>query len=204
LGLQINVIKLLGVVASFSILGDWVKEPGGDKVDVTSLVEKDEDAHVYKATPQDMALLSNAELFVVNGLGLEGWMNRIIDASGYSGTTLVASKGIDVIMQQTDEHGHSHQDHDAHSAVDGVADPHAWTSLRQAIYYLENISSELVRLRPDSSAYFEDRKATYIDQIKQLDARAMALFSGLEDARKNIVIPHSSFAYLAKDYGLSV
>ena len=131
-------------------------------------------------------------------------MNRIIDASGYSGTTLVASKGIDVIMQQTDEHGHSHQDHDAHSAVDGVADPHAWTSLRQAIYYLENISSELVRLRPDSSAYFEDRKATYIDQIKQLDARAMALFSGLEDARKNIVIPHNSFAYLAKDYGFSV
>lgn len=198
-------------VASFSILGDWVKELGGDQVEVTSLVGQDEDVHVYKATPQDMALLSKAELLVVNGLGLEGWMNRIVDASGYSGAMLVASKGIDIIAMQEDEHDdHGHSDHghdharDDHSEVDGVADPHAWTSLRQAVYYIENITAELIKLRPDSADYFSDRKTAYLKQLQRLDARATGLFATIEDSRKNIVIPHNSFAYLAKDYGLSV
>lgn len=201
------------VVASFSILGDWVQELGGDKVDVTNLVGQDEDVHVYKATPKDMALLSKAELLVVNGLGLEGWMNRIVDASGYSGAMLVASKGIDIIAMQEDghsDHGHDHQhshdhhDHDDHSDAEGVADPHAWTSLRQAIYYVDNIFAELVKLRPESADYFLDRKVTYLKQLQQLDERATALFSDVADSSKNIVIPHNSFAYLAKDYGLSV
>ena len=203
-----NEDEPIHVVASFSILGDWVKQLGGDQVVVTSLLGEDEDVHVYKATPRDMALLSKADLLVINGLGLEGWMNRIVDASGYSGVTLIASKGVDVIAMEDEghaDHDHSHaHDHGSHDNDEGNADPHAWTSLRQAVHYINNITAELMKLRPQAAEYFQKRNEDYIERINALDARATEVFSGIPDEGKNIVIPHNSFAYLARDYGFTV
>lgn len=100
------------VVASFSILGDMVERIGGEHVDVTMLVGPDGDAHVYQPTPAAARAVSDAEILVVNGLEFEGWMDRLIEASGFDGVKVVATDGIEPIAYD-DEHGH-HDDHDSH------------------------------------------------------------------------------------------
>ena len=82
------------VVASFSILDDMVKNVGGDRVAVVALVGPNGDAHVYQPTPADAKAVGGANLVVVNGLGFEGWMDRLVKASGYKGPVVVASQGI--------------------------------------------------------------------------------------------------------------
>ena len=84
----------LNVVASFSILGDFVRNVGGDRVDVTTLVGPDSDAHVYAPTPADVKKFANAKIIFVNGLGFEGWMARLVKASGSKAPSVVASNGI--------------------------------------------------------------------------------------------------------------
>ena len=86
--------KKVKVIASFSILGDMVKNVGGDRVEVTTLVGPNGDAHVYQPTPAAAKAVGGANLVVVNGLGFEGWMDRLIQTSGYKGPVVVASQGI--------------------------------------------------------------------------------------------------------------
>ena len=81
-------------VASFSILGDMVREVGGDRVEVTTLVGPDGDAHVYEPTPADAKNLAASNILFVNGLGFEGWMDRLEKSSGFKGPVVVASKGV--------------------------------------------------------------------------------------------------------------
>ena len=203
------------VVASFSILADWIQVVGAEQVDVQSLVKKDEDVHVYKATPQDMALLSGADLLVVNGMNLEGWMGRIINASGYSGNMLVASKGIDVLTAGATNHDlHHHQihahTHDGEKALldnavksqrsiiadSGYADPHAWTSLREARVYVNNIASALAQLKPEYAELFDSRRTDYIEKLDAMDRRARDAFSAVPKERRNIVIPQHAIMVL--------
>ena len=104
------------VVASFSILGDMVKEVGGDRVAVTTIVGPNADTHVYEPRPQDAAVLSGAQLFVINGLGFEGWFERLVEATGFKGEVVTASDG--VVTHTMDEDGEK------------ITDPHAWQSLK--------------------------------------------------------------------------
>ncbi len=215
----------INVIASFSILADWVEVIGASEVNVQSLVKKDEDVHVYKATPQDMAQLSKADLLVVNGMNLEGWMGRIINASGYTGDMLVASRGIDVLNAGATDHDHHNKAHGHGKAEEkesqrlldrasmsqrsimsrsGYVDPHAWTSLREARVYVSNIAAALSQLRPEHADLFESRKADYLSKLDALDQRAQDAFSVVPKERRNIVIPHNAFNYLARDYGFSV
>lgn len=122
-------------VASFSILGDMVRNVGGDRVEVTELVGPDGDAHTFSPTPADAKKLAGAQIFFVNGLGFEGWMERLEKSSGFKGKTVVATKGVkpltveeedkdhhdDVPEEKGDKHaGHDHDDHghDKHAKHD--------------------------------------------------------------------------------------
>ncbi|MBF6949223.1 metal ABC transporter solute-binding protein, Zn/Mn family, partial [Acinetobacter baumannii] len=105
------------VVASFSILADMTREIGGDAVDVQPLVGPDGDAHVFQPSPADTRKLADADLVVMNGLGFEGWMPRLVEASGYAGKTVVASTGVAELKSEEHdehEHGHAHDHHDDH------------------------------------------------------------------------------------------
>ena len=82
------------VSASFSILGDMVKEVGGDRVQVFTFVGPNGDAHVYEPTPADAKELSESKILFINGLDLEGWMTRLEKSSGFKGTVVTASKGV--------------------------------------------------------------------------------------------------------------
>ena len=104
--------KSIPVVATFSILGDMVKRIGGSHVAVTTLVGPNGDAHVYQPTPADARAVKSAKVLFVNGLAFEGWIDRLVAASGFGGTRVVATDGIKAIpFEEGDDHGNGHGDH---------------------------------------------------------------------------------------------
>ena len=113
------------VVATFSILGDMVKRVGGDRVAVTTLVGADGDAHVYQPGPADARAVSEAEILVFNGLAFEGWLDRLVEASGFGGVRVVATDGIQPIrLEDDDDHDDDHGDEDDHAGKDDHDDDH--------------------------------------------------------------------------------
>jgi zinc/manganese transport system substrate-binding protein len=123
------------VSASFSILGDMVKQVGSDRVEVFTFVGPNGDAHVYEPTPADAKELSESKILFINGLGLEGWMTRLKKSSGFNGTVVTASKGVAPRKMVEDEKT--------------ITDPHAWQSLANGKIYVANIRDALVAADPD-------------------------------------------------------
>src|SRR3979490_1581843 len=120
----------LNVVASFSILGDFVRNVGGERVGVTRLVGADGDVHVYTPAPADAKKIAEAKLVVINGLGLEGWLPRLVQSSGGKAAIVTASRGI------------------APRKLGSDADPHAWQSVANARIYVANIGEALISAGP--------------------------------------------------------
>ena len=188
----------LPVVVSFSILADMVRQVGGEHVDVTSLVGPNSDAHLFDPTPADARRLATAKLVVVNGLGFEGWMNRLVKSSGYRGPVVVASKGVKSIpmaeKKKEDGHGHRH----SHNS----ADPHAWQNLSNARRYVENIRVALTQAMPGQAAVFEARASDYLKQIDALDQRTRAMIGAVAPERRRVITSHDAFGYFATAYGV--
>ena len=184
----------LPVVASFSILADMVKQVGGPHVAVTSLVGPNSDAHVFDPTPADAKRLAAAKLVVVNGLGFEGWLNRLVKSSGYKGPVLTASKGVKTIPMAKSDHGHGH----SHSHA--ASDPHAWQSLLNARQYVENIRVALSAAMPAHSADFQSRATDYLKQIDALEKSTQARSAAVPMERRRVITSHDAFGYFARAY----
>ncbi len=181
-------------VASFSILGDMVRQVGGDRVDVVTLVGPDGDAHVYSPTPADARNLATANLLVVNGLGFEGWMERLEKSSGFMGETVVASTGV-TPRQMVEEEGGTPEE---------IADPHAWQSLANGKIYVANIRDGLIAVDPAGKAVYEANAAAYLDAIAKEAAAAEETLAKLPADRKRIITSHDAFGYFGAAYGLEV
>lgn len=190
----------LRVVASFSILKDMVEQVAGDAATVTSLVGPDGDMHFFIPSPADARELKGADLLVVNGLEFEGWIDRLIDASGFEGTMVVASDGIDVLGHEEDD-PEDHEDHEQHEH--GEFDPHAWQSLSRAAVYVDNITASLSEAHPEASASFSANAATYRAQIMALDAALKADFATIDEHCTTVVTSHDAFTYFGADYGVT-
>ena len=141
----------LKAVATFSILNDLVKNVGGDRVEITSLVPPNGDAHVYAPSPADAKKLADAKIVFTNGLGFEGWIPRLVKASGTKAAVIVATKGIKPRKLEEEGHGHGHAE----------ADPHAWQSVPNAKIYVANIRDALVAADPAGKATYEANAAAY-------------------------------------------
>ena len=130
----------INAVASFSILGDMVSKVGGDRVAVTTIVGPNADTHVYEPKPADAVALGATQVFFVNGLGFEGWMTRLVEATGYTGPVVVVSDGVKThdMAEEGDEHAGEEHGHDH-----GETDPHAWQSLANGLLYVSNIAKGL-------------------------------------------------------------
>lgn len=206
----------LKAVASFSILGDMVKNVGGDRVEVTMLVGPNGDAHVFSPTPADARTLASADIFFVNGLGFEGWMERLETSSGFKGTKVVTSEGVKPLSFGEDDHhgeahsghegGHGHAEQTADEAhdTDEAADPHAWQSLANGEIYVANIRDGLIAADPDGRSVYEKNAAEYIAALKAEDAAVKAAIARLPEARRRIITSHDAFGYFADAYGLDV
>lgn len=194
----------LPVVASFSILGDMVGRVGGDRVSVTTLVGPDGDAHVYEPTPDDVKAVAAAKLLVVNGLGFEGWMDRLAEASGYGAPVTVASQGVAPreMAEEEDHHDHAeaaHAEHDHH----GV-DPHAWQDVANAVTYVKNIAAGLDAADPEGKATYDANAAAYVAELEALDAEVRTAMAALPADRRKIITSHDAFGYFGAAYGLEL
>jgi zinc/manganese transport system substrate-binding protein len=185
----------LTVVTSFSVLNDMVKQVGGDRIDVATLVDADEDAHMYQPTPADARSLLDADVVVVNGLAFEGWIDRLIEASGFAGSVIVAADGIKALdMPETSGHeGHDH----------GAFDPHAWQSLANARTYVVNIEKGLSASDPDGAEVYAANAAAYLAQIDQAETELQDLLAEVPQDRRTVVTSHDAFGYLGDAYGLT-
>jgi zinc/manganese transport system substrate-binding protein len=177
-------------IASFSILGDMVKQVGGDRVEVAALVGPDGDAHVYEPTPADAKNLSAANILFVNGLGFEGWMDRLENSSGFKGKVVVASNGVKSRQMVEDEKK--------------ITDPHAWQSLANGKLYVANIRDGLIAVDPDGRATYEANAAKYLGEIAGEEARVNEALGKLPPERRKIITSHDAFGYFGAAYGLEV
>lgn len=189
-----QAVKPIEVVATFSILADMVKQVGGDAVNVTSLVGYGSDAHVFTPTPADVRVIAQAQLVVTNGLGFEGWLNRLIGSSGYKGPVVVASTGVKPIKASPEERAGPRHSH-AHSM-----DPHAWQDLNNAKIYVENIRQALVRIAPDQTREIDQRTQAYLAQIDALDHTTRQQFALIAPAHRIVMTSHDAFGYFAQAY----
>jgi zinc/manganese transport system substrate-binding protein len=205
----------LKAVASFSILGDMVRNVGGDRVEVTTLVGPNGDAHVFSPTPADAKTLASADIFFVNGLGFEGWMERLEKASGFTGALVVTSGGVMPISMKgghdhheaeaEEEHGHdehAEEDHDAHE--EEASDPHAWQSLFNGKIYVTNIRDALIAADPEGRDAYEANAAKYIAAIEAEDEAVRTALAKLPEARRKIITSHDAFGYFGNAYGLEI
>jgi len=180
------------VVATFSILGDMVRQVGGDDVSVTTLVGPEEDAHTFQPSPEDAKALINADIIAINGLGYEGWLHRLIKASGTKAKLLVASAGVRPRML------------DGETAGTVTPDPHAWQDLRNGQLYVKNIAGALIEARPDKADNIKSRGRAYIAKLDKLDNAARASNATLApQARPKIITNHDAFGYFAQAYGVT-
>ncbi|WP_395453732.1 metal ABC transporter substrate-binding protein (plasmid) [Azospirillum melinis] len=192
------------VVTTFTILGDMVRQIGGDEVAVTTLVGPDGDAHVYEPTPADARALGAAKLVVVNGLGMEGWIDRLVKASGYKGPVTVTSTGVKPIAgeEEHDEAGHEGQGHD-HGHDHGAHDPHAWQSVANARIYADNILKGLVAAAPDKAATLRANHAAFKAKLDAVEAEIKAALKPIPRKDRKIVTSHDAFGYYGKAYGVT-
>ncbi len=191
-------------VASFSILGDMVRQVGGERVQVDVLVGPGADAHVYQPTPTQAKTVAKAQVLFSNGLGFEGWMARLLKSANYKGTHVVTSLGADVQETEDDDHdakpgakkapGHDHK-HDH-----GKSDPHAWQSVPNAIVYVKNITKGLCDADAAGCDSYQKNAAAYTEQLKTLDADVRAAWGAIPKAQRKVITSHDAFGYYAKAY----
>jgi zinc/manganese transport system substrate-binding protein len=185
------------VVASFSIIADLVRQIGGERVDVAVLVGPNADMHAFQPTPSDARTLARAQLAVINGLGFEGWADRLVKSSGYKGAAVVASKGIKPLAadQHEIEHGGKGHDH-------GRYDPHAWQKVANVKTYVANIREALIAADAAGKADYEKAAAGYIEQLDALDAEIKAAFANIPKGKRRVITSHDAFTYYGEAYGI--
>ena len=190
----------LRAVATFSILADLVRQVGGAEVSVTSLVAPGADAHGYSPAPADSRALAQAQVIVVNGLGFEGWIDRLIRASGAKAPVVVASTGASTIAADPEhEHGAAHaQAGEAHEI-----DPHAWQSVANVRIYVANIRDGLAKADPAHAEDYARNAAAYLGALDRLEAEIRATIAAIPPEHRRIITTHDAFGYFSSAYGLA-
>jgi zinc/manganese transport system substrate-binding protein len=176
-------------VASFSILGDMVSNVGGDLVEVTTIVGPNADTHVYEPKPADATALAGTQIFFVNGLGFEGWMERLVESTGFKGETVVASTGITprTMMEDGAEE----------------TDPHAWQNLANGLVYVKNIADGLCKVDAADCDTFRKNAEAYSAEITALDADVKAKIAAVPEAKRKVITTHDAFGYFGAAYGVT-
>lgn len=190
----------LPVVASFSILGDFVRQIGGERVSVTTLVGPDGDAHVYSPTPGDAKAMAGAKLVVVNGLHFEGWLPRLVKSSGTKATLFEATKGI-TPLEADDDHDDKGKGGPAHAH--GHDDPHAWQNIANAKLYVANIRDAMSAADPAGKANYEANATAYLAELNTLEGEVKAAVARIPADRRKAITTHDAFGYFVKAYGIA-
>jgi zinc/manganese transport system substrate-binding protein len=155
---------------------------------VTSLVQPNGDPHAFEPAPKDSVTIKKADVVFVSGLGLEGWMDRLVTSSGYQGKIVTASSGIKTRSMIEDG--------------ETITDPHAWNSAANAVVYAKNIMNALVQADPQHAQYFQQHGTAYIQQLNQLDDWAKNAFAAIPADKRKVLTSHDAFGYFGAEYGV--
>ena len=173
------------VVASFSILGDMVRQVAGNLADVTTIVGPDADAHVYTPSARDAKAVADADVVFVNGLGFETWSKALIETSDTKAKIFVATEGITPLK------------------VDGEIDPHAWNALTNGTIYVKNIAAGMAKADPRNAATYKANAEAYSARLQKQHSKAVARLKNIPQDNRTVVTAHDAFGYLANAYGLN-
>ena len=173
------------VVASFSILGDMVRQVTGDLASVKTIVGPDADAHLYSPNADDAKAVADADVVFVNGLGFETWSQTLISSSGTKAEVFVATQGVEPLL------------------VEGEVDPHAWNALTNGVIYVRNIADGMSKADPANAKAYQRNASEYIAKLRVLHTRTLETLSSLPKDRRTVVTAHDAFGYLAASYGLT-
>lgn len=179
------------VVSSFSILGDIVKNVGGDLIDVKIIVGANQDTHVYEPTPDDSKMVVAADLIVINGLGFETWFERLVSAAGPKGPIIVASTGIEF-----------HKMMEPQLSDVPVPDPHVWNDVSNVMIWVKNITKALQGIDPKNTAAYGKNAEAYLKALGDLDQWIRAQFKGISKDSCKVITAHDAFNYFEKAYGI--
>ncbi|NTZ93032.1 zinc ABC transporter substrate-binding protein AztC [Agrobacterium tumefaciens] len=210
----------LKVVASFSIIADFAKNVGGDRVEITTLVGPDGDAHVYEPRPADAVAVSKANVVLVNGLEFEGFLKRLIDTSGTKAPVVELTKGVEPLKlseepaghahpEAEEEEGHDHKaeeaghdhDHEGHHHH-GEFDPHAWQSIKNAEIYVRNIAGAFCEVDKAGCATYTANSDAYIAKLAALNEKVKTEIAAIPPEKRVIITSHDAFGYFEHAYGL--
>jgi manganese/iron transport system substrate-binding protein len=188
----------LKVVASTTIVGDVVAQVGGDLIDLTVLFPTGADPHTFEPRPQDVAAISEADVIILNGLGLEEALESLLDANA-KGVIVHASEGIEVLeFEEGEGEEHEGEDENAHEG----GDPHTWTDPNNVIVWTENIAAALAEADPENANTYQANADAYCDSLQELDAWIRAEIEQIPAERRKMVTDHYAFGYFADEYGL--
>ena len=204
----------LKVVASFSIIGDFARQVGGDRASITTLVGPNGDAHVYEPKPVDAAAVRDADVVLVNGLRYEGFLQRLFEASDTAATIVELSKGAALLRYHHHDADDAAEDAHAHEAAEaeqahegdhhdhGGFDPHAWQSVPNARIYVKNIADAFCAADADGCDTYRANADAYGKQLEALDAEIGADIAKVPEDKRTIITSHDAFGYFGHEYGL--
>ncbi|MBN9052283.1 MAG: metal ABC transporter substrate-binding protein [Rhizobiales bacterium] len=206
--------KPLKVVASFSIIADFAKNVGGDRVELTTLVGPDGDAHVYEPKPADVVAVGSADVMLVNGLGFEGFLDRLVEASSTTATIVTLTEGATLLaLASGDEHGHAEAEKarsEAEEPEDGETgglaafDPHAWQSVPNAQIYVKNIVAAFCKADEAGCDTYKANGTAYEAKLVALDKQVRDAIAAIPQDKRTIITSHDAFGYFADQYKISL
>ena len=193
----------LKVVASFSIISDFAKNVGGDRVDVTTLVGPDGDAHVYEPSPADAVSMASAKLVLVNGLHFEGFLQRLVEASASKAAIVELTKGITPIdfKKEFAEAEEAEGGHEGHNH--GSTDPHAFQSVVNAKIYVKNIADAFCNADSAGCDTYKANAAAYTEKLDGLDKEVREAIAAIPQEKRIVITSHDAFGYFEHEYGLT-
>jgi zinc/manganese transport system substrate-binding protein len=191
---QAQTIK---VATSFSMLEDLVKNVGGTRVSITNFVPRNGDTHAYQPSARDVKALAEAKLVFVNGLGLEGWFERLAKNAGGQARVIKLSDGLKPLKLEEEHEGEEHEDH-------GEFDPHMWWNPINTIGYVNRIRDALIQADPSGKSVYSSNASAYSRQLANLDAWAKSEIAKIPTANRKLVTNHDALGYFASRYGFQI
>jgi zinc/manganese transport system substrate-binding protein len=197
----------LKVIASFSIIGDFARNVGGDRVELTTLVGPDGDAHVYEPRPADAVAMAGADVVLVNGLHFEGFLERLVETSGAKAQIVELTKGVEPLKMQ-EEHEAEGEAHDAAAEAEeghhhGDTDPHAFQSIANAKIYVKNIADAFCAADAEGCDAYKANAEAYTQKLATAEDEVKAAVASIPEDKRVIITSHDAFGYFEHEYGLT-
>lgn len=206
----------LKVVASFSIIADFAKNVGGERIDLTTLVGPNGDAHAFEPKPADAVAMAKADVVLVNGLHFEGFLQRLVEASATRAAIVELTKGVKPLEFSEEEHEEGHHDHADHDEQEdhashegheghdhGPLDPHAFQSIANARIYVKNIVDAFCAADAEGCATYQANAEAYTAKLDALEGEVKAAIASIPENKRVVITSHDAFGYFAHEYGLT-